>query len=241
MNTNIHILYRISDKGNPKEKLENASKEACLKNAIHVFKQAHILVFADNCEMETLDMIRKYGIEPNSISLGNAKSWRHVALYAIDNFKDNDIVYFLEDDYLHLEEAETALIEGIKIADYVTLYDHPGNYLTKKQGGNPLVKDGGEVARVVYSESTHWKHTNSTTMTFATTVRILKEDYPIFHHGTRRKIPQDFKIFKRLIGHSGLKNRLFGKRRVLVSPIPSKSTHAEVAHLAPLINWDEII
>ena len=34
---NLHVMYRISDKGNPKPKLSNGGKTNCLRNAVNIF------------------------------------------------------------------------------------------------------------------------------------------------------------------------------------------------------------
>jgi hypothetical protein len=236
----IKVLYRISDKSNPKNKIPNATKEKCLENAISVFGKENIAVFADNCEPETLAMIRSYGIDPSPTNLGNSGSWLHVVQFALDNFDDEQIVYLLEDDYFHLEGSANCLFEGLEIADYVTLYDHPDKYKLASQGGNPFVKDGGELSRVIHTTSTHWKTTNSTTMSFATRVKILKEDYGTWKRYTTKKIPRDFSAFKHLLGIGSIYHRVFGKNRKLVSPIPSLATHAEAHYLAPLVDWQKL-
>ncbi len=235
----IQVLYRLSDKGRPKEKLAKATKKECLENAIGIFGFENIILFADNCEEDTLEMIRSCGIVPQIINLGNSASFRHVAQYAIDHYNDSQIVYLLEDDYLHLSDSAICVEEGLQIADYVTLYDHPDKYVDAKNGGNPLVKNGGELTRVVLTKSTHWKRTNSTTMTFACKVKTLRNDFNIWLKHTSGVTPKDFKAFKRLLGIGGLFNMLFGKGRVLISPIPSRSTHAEIAFLAPLVDWSK--
>ena len=236
----IKVLYRISDKSNPKNKIPNATKKNCLVNAINVFGGDNLTVFADNCGQETIEMITSLGLEPIEISLGNSKSWIHVAEYAIENYSDDQIVYLLEDDYLHLDTSPKCIEEGLAIADYVSLYDHPDKYINGEEGGNPLVKKGGEQTRVMLTASSHWKKTNSTTMTFACTRKTLKEDLKVWKHYTRKKIPKDFKAFKHLTGVGGLYFNIIGKNRVLISPIPSQATHAEKKYLAPLINWEKL-
>jgi outer membrane scaffolding protein for murein synthesis (MipA/OmpV family) len=61
-------------------------------------------------------------------------------------------------------------------ASFVSLYDHPDKYLPPSQGGNPYCEGGAEDTRVYLTKSTHWKITNSTTMTFAATVSTLKKN-----------------------------------------------------------------
>ncbi|MBY0426544.1 MAG: hypothetical protein K2Q22_12965, partial [Cytophagales bacterium] len=158
----------------------------------------------------------------------------------LKNFSKEDVIYFLEDDYLHLPKAKQILLEGIAIAHYVTLYDHLDKYIDNGKGGNPYVFGGGELSKVLVSASTHWKTTNSTTMTFAAKLGTLVQDYSIWDKYTRGPHPHDFDIFKALIGFGSIWNRIFGKKRRLISPIPGQSTHVESAWLSPLIPWTSI-
>jgi len=54
---------------------------------------------------------------------------------------------------------------------------------------------------------------------------------------TSRKIPKDFMAFKFLGGRGSVFYKIFGKRRVLITPIPGYSTHIETATLSPLRDW----
>lgn len=237
----IKVLYRISDGGNPKVKLANATKEHCLDNCLATFGAENITVFADNCGSETQQMVRNKGLKPIEIKLGNALSWRFVVEFSISQFPDEQAVYLLEDDYLHLPKSATALLEGLEIADYVTLYDHPDKYIDPQNGGmNPFVDNGGEESKVFLTPSSHWKQTNSTTMTFAAKVQTLKEDKDIWWEFTSKGFPNDFGAFQRLQGIGEWQNRIFGKKRMLISSLPGLSTHGETAWLSPFTNWEEI-
>ena len=119
-------------------------------------------------------------------------------------------------------------VEGLQVGyNYVALYDHPDKYMN---GANPLVEDGGEVTRVMLSESCHWKITNSTTMTFAAQVKTLKEDESILREYTKGSYPKDFEMFL----------ALREKQHGLITPIPGYSTHGETAWLSPLTDWSLI-
>ena len=236
----LKILYRISDGGNIKDKLPHAHKLYCLNNCIQIFGYNNFYLFADNCSESTIKNLTQLGVTLYQTSLGNAASWRHVVEYAIDNFEPTAAVYFVEDDYLHLPMARKILLEGVDIADYVTLYDHPDKYLAPELGGNPLVKYGGERTRLLLSESSHWKITNSTTMTFGTTVKTISDDKAIWWKYTRKDTPEDFKAFGELCGHTLLKNKIRSPKRKLISCIPGRATHTELENLSPLANWYQI-
>jgi len=240
----LHILMRISDAGNPKKvKLPFATPLYCLDNCIQVFGRDRLTVFADNCSPETLHALRERSILPLEIKLGNAGSFLHVLNYAREHFSGEDRLYLLEDDYLHLPSAPLLLEEGLDIADYVTLYDHSDKYFNAADGGpNPFIREGGELGRVLLTKSTHWKTTNSTTMTFAVRAKTLAEDAPVWQKYAIR----DFAAFTFLQRHPKnlwkylLQTLSPHPRRRLISSIPAAATHCELAWLAPLISWDEI-
>jgi hypothetical protein len=170
------------------------------------------------------------GLEYHSAG-SSAASFRHVAQFALSQFK-NQPVYFLEDDYLHTPHAHDILMEGLELADYVSLYDHLDKYIPASRGGNPLIDDdGGEVTKVFRSMSAHWKLTNSTTMTFATNIETLRSDWNIWKPLIEGTYPHDMQIFLNL--------RQAG--RSLVTPIPGASTHCMPEWASPGIDWQHIV
>jgi hypothetical protein len=228
----MKIIYRISDAGYNKVKPSYIDNEKCLKNCCRMFHDYtyDINIIADNCSEATLNMIRKY-IDPINIvkvSVGHGAGTFNLALTQALKYDDNEVVYFLENDYLHKIGSPEILLEGFKTgASYVALYDHPDKYIN---GANPFVEDGGEVTRVMLTETSHWKLTNSTTMTFAARVKTLREDEEILRSYTQGSYPKDFDMFL----------ALRDKGRALVTPIPGYATHGETAWLSPLINWSTI-
>jgi len=228
------IIYRISDAGYKKEKPDYINNENCLKNATETFKDASWLVIADNVSEPTKKMIRKY-IEEDSdveyVSVGHGAGTFNLALNEALTYDDNEIIYFIENDYLHKPQSQKILEEGFGLgASFVSLYDHPDKYLESSQGGNPYCEGGAEDTRVYLTNSCHWKITNSTTMTFASTVGTLKRVESILRKHTSGTHPNDFQMFLELRQQNEL----------LITPIPGYSTHGETAWLTPLTNWSKI-
>lgn len=239
----INYIYRISDKSNDKIKLPNASKMHCLDNFISVFGLDNLTVILDNCEEKTLAEVKARNIK-NIIetNLGNKGSCLFAIDYALGHFNEDDFVYFVEDDFLHLPEALKLLKEGLEISDYVTLYDHPDKYVNRKDGGdNKYISNGGELTRVLITKSSHWKMTNSTVMTFAVKIKTLKEDYYIW-----KKFPAQSWLAWQRLQPLELKFKflhiLSGGRSVrkLISPIPGRSTHCEIKYLSPFVDWYKV-
>jgi len=226
----MKIIYRISDVGYNKVKPEYINNENCLKNFVNVFGNQNLYIIADNCSEDTLKMITKY-VHLNrieNVSVGNGAGTFNLALDMALGYDDETIVYFVENDYLHKPGSDKVLIEGLQIGyNYVSLYDHPDKYMN---GANPFVEDGGEVTRVMLTDSCHWKLTNSTTMTFASTVETLRKDESILREFTKGTYPRDFEMFL----------ALREKQHGLITPIPGYSTHGETAWLSPLTDWSQI-
>jgi len=230
----MKIIYRISDAGYNKVKPEYINNENCLKNATEVFKDADWLVIADNVSKETDNMIQKYVTRSDIhyVSVGHGAGTFNLALDTALQYDDNEVVYFIENDYLHKQESQKIFEEGFKLgASFVSLYDHPDKYLDPSKGGNPYCQGGAEDTRVYLSESTHWKITNSTTMTFAAKVSTLKRVESILRKHTDGFHPNDFSMFLELREQNEL----------LITPIPGYSTHGETAWLSPLALWNEYV
>ncbi len=228
----MKIIYRISDTGYNKIKPDYINNKNCLSNAIKVFSPENYdwLIIADNISKNTESMILDLypSINIMKVSIGHGAGTFNLALTEALKYEDKEIVYFIENDYIHRENSDIILLEGFGIgSDYVSLYDHPDKYI---DGANPLVESGGEITRVMLSNSCHWKITNSTTMTFASKVKTLKEDESILRKWTEGSYPQDFQMFLELAS----------KQKSLITPIPGYSTHGETNWLTPLINWNDI-
>lgn len=257
----MYIYYRTSDKGNIKEKIRGATREACLKMAMDEFGKEYFCIIADNCNNNTLEWLYSLGTRVVSTSLGNSKSFQYIVDLAIEERDDNEIVYFLEDDYLHKIGSKAVLEEGVSIADYVTLYDHPDYYQYKPINGkiyNPLMEKDWPKTRVYRGEKCHWRETYSTTMTFATRVSVLKHDRDVFLKHTKENIPHDFDLWMNLTNDSFFNvirllvegyyktalssfEALFRRKRKLINPVPGFSTHTEIPFQSPGVNWEKLV
>lgn len=230
----MNIFYRISDIGYQKIKPSYINNENCLKNFCNVFSKylGTMCVIADNISYETTDMIKRY-IKTDIVhtSIGNGAGTFNLALDKALLLPENEIIYFIENDYLHKFDAPQVLLEGLSLnPSFITLYDHPDKYLDPSQGGNKFCEGKAENTRVYLTESCHWKITNSTTMTFAAKVATLKKYEHILRKWTQGSHPNDFQMFIEL-----MKEEAF-----LISPIPGYSTHGETAWLSPLTDWSQI-
>ena len=235
LDTTLHIIYRISDSGYNKVKPSYIGNEPCLKNAIDKFPPTKFnwTIIADNVSGDTTKMIEKYITKDNiqHVSVGHGAGTFNIALDQALSKNDNDIIYFLENDYLHRKGSYQAIIGVTKLLSpsFLSLYDHPDKYLDPSRGGNPYCEGGAEDTRVYLTDSCHWKITNSTTMTFASTVATLKRTEPTLRKWTNTSFPHDFEMFI----------ELREQNEILITSIPGYSTHGETQWLSPTIDWNK--
>ena len=224
----MKAIYRISDAGYAKEKPSYIDNDQCLNNFTSIFDDVQII--ADNCSEETLKMINKHVLKEQitEVNIGSGAGTFNLALDMALKYDDDEIVYFVENDYLHLRGSDKILEEAFSLgASFATLYDHPDKYLSPDKDGNPYCQGGAEDTRVYLTKSCHWKLTNSTTMTFAAKVSTLKENEDILRKHTSGTHPNDFQMFL----------ELREQNKLLITPIPGYSTHGETAWLTPFTKW----
>ena len=235
----MKIIYRISDAGYNKVKPAYINNESCLRNFCNVFfEHIHdIRILADNCSETTIDMIKRY-IDPvniHRVSVGHGAGTFNVALDMALTYDDNEIVYFVENDYIHLQKSPQIINEVMALgADYGTLYVHPDKFIQPSRGGNPEVgEDGGYLTRIYRGETQLYYLVNSTTMTFFSRVSHLHRDEDILRKHTSGTYPDDFHMFIELRNNN----------RTLLCPLNTFSTHGETMWLAPLykIKQDSLI
>lgn len=231
----MKVYYRLSNQnaGGHKNKLKHATKEHCLKNAVKVFDLENITIIGDNLNQETKSIVKNLGLRLVEVSNGTgSKTFRDALDLAISENHDGEIIYLLEDDFLHKPEAKQLLQEGVSTFNsYVTCYDHPDKYLDKAFGGNPFIESGGEVTRLVKTESSHWKITNSTVMSFATSRKRLEEDKELLYEFSKNRITDSFNFFLKLNREKGIP---------CLSSVPGASTHVEQNWLTPFTDWTKI-
>ena len=234
----VHVFYRLSDGGHPKIKPSYISNENCLRNFEQQFGQEKIYLIADNVSDSTWNHIQKNypTMRCERTSLGGQAASFNYALDLALKLPSKDGRYFVEDDYLHRKNSYDVLIEGLELGtDYVTLYDCPDTYDGEGtpryfEEVNPTVEGGGEITKVFLSKTCHWKLTNSATMTFASTVKVLRRDESVLRKWTAKKLTQSFWMFMEL--------REEGKS--LVNPLPGYATHGENKWFCPLVDWNSV-
>lgn len=197
--------------------------------AVEEFEQDE--VFAEIEAFRAQVALPDTAIRIHSIAGGDQrKAWKACLsiVDALENSPGDDLIYFLENDYIHvpdwLEKIAELQASGIRW-DYLTLYDHPDKY--PEICPSPDAQRYTDLkSRVFSTGSHHWRTTPSTCATYLTRVQTYLADRAIL-----KLALYDFKLFKLLTSL---------KRRRLLSPIPSLSTHSMSEFMAPAIDWEAV-
>lgn len=137
------------------------------------------------------------------------------------NIKNDDLIYVLENDYLHFPgwvNKVKELFGTYSNLNYISLYDHNDKYF--------LPMYDNLVSKIFTTPTHHWRTTPSTCGSYITNKKIFDEDFDI--HTT---VQGDHNKFLQLNNE---------RNRFVVTPIPGLSTHCMNNLLSPTINWEKI-
>jgi hypothetical protein len=201
--------------------------EKCFINLLNTIEGKDIdlhLIMDGNIED---NWVKKYKNKfiPHEIEGGNmekaAMEMYRIAYSLLDKMGDKDLIYFLENDYLHVDGWDRHILDIYQCFEglnYITLYDHYDKYF------NPIYDD--LVSKIFVGNTCHWRTTPSTCGSYIVPKHIFIEDYK--DHTT-------------IIGdHNKWLNLNETKERFILSPIPGLSTHCMEGLMSPTIDWKQI-
>lgn len=240
----IHIFYRhVHSKADKNSRDPNKrrpdwfSYERCFRNLLTTIRsdpqgdRVKITVMFDGRYEDFVeDFISgyqanpEYGIELKFLEAGSDKNSALITLHYIarSGIPDGDVVYMLENDYMHAPGWVSKVLElyDANIAfDYVSLYDHMDKYFLEMYAGLQ--------SRIVVTPSQHWRTAPSSCASYLVQMATFKADYDVLAQG----LP-DYYFFKILAEQ---------RQRVLLTPIPGLSTHGMAGYLSPAVPWESYV
>jgi hypothetical protein len=223
----IHIFYRhYSIEGN-----DNRGRptwfdyEKCFINLLDTLKdkdiELHVVMDGDpntNFIGKYKDHYTLHSIKAGSDQSSFFQTW---GIAKKIQMEPNDLVYFLENDYMHTPnwvDKIIELFETFKLLHYVSPYDHKDKYF--------LSQYDDLVSKIFITAHHHWRTTPSTCGSFIITRELFELDYDI-----HTSVSGDHNKFLQLAEE---------KNRMVITPIPGLSTHCMEGLMSPTINWEEI-
>lgn len=221
----IHIFYRhYNISGSDfKSRPNRFDYEKCFINLLNTIKDTNVelhVIFDGNIKNNFINKYKDKFIL-HEIQAGSDRA-SFLITYEIAKSlptDENDLYYFLENDYLHIDGWVDKVIELFNTysnLNYVSLYDHNDKYFL------PMYEN--LASKVFTTFSHHWRTTPSTCGTYIVNKRIFLEDYNIPF-----EIDGDHNKFIWLAENKG---------RFVVTPIPGLNTHCMEGLMSPTINWE---
>ncbi|EFC1528486.1 glycosyl transferase [Escherichia ruysiae] len=246
----VHIYFRHTDisRTTKNNRPEWFSHEKCFVNLINTIKNskykdqiAFNFIFDGSLNVASLDPLyqcfEKIDLNNKKIFIidggDQRKAWRECVKLVdedrrVGKIVEHDLIYFLENDYLHETKWVDELFNLAKSNirwDMVTLYDHPDKYSEYCEHPDSL-KNKNKKTIVYYSGTRHWKITPSTCATYIMKAKVFDKTKMILQLAI-----YDYKLFLILTNIFRIK---------LISPIPALSTHCMASLLSPSISWENL-
>ncbi|MEW5739587.1 MAG: hypothetical protein AB1938_11710 [Myxococcota bacterium] len=236
----VHLKHNARSRDPDKLRPDWFSHERCFENLLSTIERSQwaerttLTVVYDGSEEDfASDFISRHTARrmPPAVAVkfvnggSNIKSWLELLDHVRrDDFLDDEILFFMENDYLHVEgwlDKVVDLYDSATPFDYVSLYDHTDFYDFEGKPAFPLYR--GVKSGLFVTPSHHWREAPSACGTFLVEKRVFLQDIDVWSSRL-----SDFYVFMYLRSI---------KRRVLVSPVPSLSTHCMAGLLAPTVDW----
>ena len=200
---NLKINLLITDDNSSKENLQ------LIENLLKSSGLSHKIINLKKNEYD--EIIQKKDENGKDISEAMISNMRNI-LKSIFLTKEevNDLVYFVEDDYIHKEEAITEMLFTFeKICSQIDrdIFLCPADY--------PYLYSKIEETKVFVGNKKHWRIVKETLITFLTSKKmVLKHWDKLISMGTTRHHPMEKKLHE------------IYEKEYCFSPIPSLAMHA---------------
>ena len=248
-NFNLHVIYRHSANNNDYGSSRPSwfSHQKCLDNFLRTAELASNSKIRLRLHFVFDGTEEEFNRNPASLSIAKFRQREGFVILPIYFFKggsalasfykmrevvdspligEKDYLYLLENDYLHTSDwipnLEDILSSSVEF-DYLSLYDHGDKYPYT----SGFLKRYKELrSRIFATKSRHWRTAPSTCFSFITKKSIFLEDWPLIDIGQPDHVI--FRVLREV------------NRRILLTPMPSLSTHCMKGGLAPVVNWEEL-
>jgi hypothetical protein len=189
----LHVLYRSYGGENKKGRPPYYSKRLSLVSLLRAHQRTSDvgLLFANDgpIDAELLEMMQQSGGQVlDAVKPGMRPSYRFALKYAINSeWADEDVVYLVEDDYLHVPEALTRLDQAIRempevsyFLTYGSTWSHP---LESTERLAEIQPKGWRPGVSTTVDGQIWRPAFAATSTYAVRVGALRQDYGIILQG----------------------------------------------------------
>ena len=237
----IHVQSEPRYCGSDKTTLIKKCLMSLVESCNETDYEIHYWWYDDHSSQDCIDVIHdifSLAKHPYTFIPLEIPGWNSSGLAQFERGRDSDadLVYFVEDDYLHVKSAVTEMVEAYyvfkqNIGREVSIhpFDDPDNYKPKWI----------EPCRIVYGKNRRWRTNTYSTFTFLCSPEIVRKNWSVFYTmateygtewGERNQV------------HEGtMVNKIWRDDVTLFTPIPSVALHmAYKEQRDPYMDWKEL-
>ncbi len=217
---NININFKVIDHNSKAESLEK------IDSLFNSFKQKYVLINLDVLKFEK--NINKINQKNEPVTFNQMSNMANIHQSLIESKNAEDLVYFVEDDYLHKKNALNEMIfafERIASQYKDDLILCPTDY--------PYLYSKADQTQIFLGNKYHWRKVNETLCTFLTSRKVVERNWELF----KSMCELEHYPFEKPL------HKIYEKELCL-SPIPSLAIHCtnvnSIFGLSPNVDWKKI-
>jgi len=188
--------------------------------------------------IEELHQIFKGSKHPYNFIPLESEGWQGSGLAQFERGRDSDadLVYFVEDDYLHYPTAIDEMVDS-----YYTFKENLGREISIHPFDDPdnYLPVWIEPCRIVYGKNRHWRTNLHTTFTFLCNPEVVRARWHVFY-----TMATEYGTLWGEMNHvneSTMINKIWREEVTLFTPIPSVALHmAYETQKDPYLDWKEL-
>ena len=216
----ININFKIIDHKSKKENLDK------IHNLFNSFNKKYDLINLDVSKFEK--NIKKINQKNQTVTLNQMSNMANIHQSLIESKKSEDLIYFVEDDYIHSRDSLNEMIftyERIASQIEKDLILCPADY--------PYLYSKAEFTRILLGQNYHWRKVNETLCTFLTSKEIVNKHW----EKLKNMCETEHYPFEKPL------HEIY-KDEICLSPIPSLAMHCtninSIFGLSPNVDWKKL-
>ena len=216
----LEINFKVIDHNSTSENLE------AIDNVFKEFSKKYSLINLDVSKfIEQIDKINQRGEKVTNNQISNMANIHQSLLEAK---KCKDLIYFVEDDYIHKRESLKEMI-----FTYERLASQTNNEIILCPSDYPYLYSKSEMTQNFLGQDYHWRKVNETLCTFLTSKKMIEKYWDKYVSMCEKE-------------HAPFEKPLHDiyEKELCISPIPSLALHFtninSIFGLSPNVNWKDV-
>ncbi len=216
----INVQFKVIDHNSSDENLEKIST---------IFKNSKVKYDLHKLDLSKYEKnIEKINERGEEVSHNQMSNMANINQSLLESKNSNDLVYFVEDDYLHKKEA---------ISEMVFTYERLASQLDKEiiicPADYPYLYTQAELTQNFLGRKYHWRKVNETLCTFLTSKKIIEKYWDKYLSMCQKEHAPFEKPLHQIY-----------EKELCISPIPSLAVHFtnvnSIFGLSPNVDWEKI-